>query len=112
MRHRLAVFCLMTLCLPAAAQNAPRGDVKHGQALYISSGCYECHGYSGAGSNQGPHLVSPAPFNRFLRQLRVPGAVMPPYEATVLTDAEVADIYAFLQSQPKPPDPKSIKLLN
>ena len=96
--------------LPALAQ--PRGDAKHGQALYNSSGCFECHGYGGIGSSQGPHLVSPAPLDRFTRQLRVPGAVMPPYEANVLSDQDVADIYAFIQSQPKPPDPASIKLLN
>lgn len=98
--------------LAAIAQEVPHGDARHGEALYSSSGCFECHGYGGIGTNQGPHLVSPAPFPRFLRQLRVPVAVMPPYEAAVLSDQDVADIYAFVQSQPKPPDPKSIKLLN
>ena len=107
-----AAFVCAFYSLPVTAQDAPRGDAKHGQALYNSSGCYECHGTSGAGSSQGPHLVSPAPFDRFLRQLRVPAAVMPPYEASVLSDGDVADIYAFVQGQPKPPDPATVKLLN
>ena len=99
-----ALAVLFLSALTARAQEAPRGDAKHGQALYNSSGCFECHGYGGIGSSQGPHLISPAPLDRFTRQLRVPGAVMPPYEAAVLSDQDVMDIYAFIQSQPKPPD--------
>jgi hypothetical protein len=37
---------------------------------------------------------------------------MPPYTAKVVSDQDLADIYAFLQSLPRPPDPKSIRLLN
>jgi len=37
---------------------------------------------------------------------------MPPYTAKVLSDKDLADIYAFLQSVAKPPDTKSIPLLN
>jgi hypothetical protein len=36
---------------------------------------------------------------------------MPPYVASVIPDQGVADIYAYLSSLPKPPDPKSIKEL-
>jgi ubiquinol-cytochrome c reductase cytochrome c subunit len=106
------ILVLTLVSAPALAQETPHGDAKHGQALYESSGCFECHGYGGVGSSQGPHLITPAPFDRFLRQLRVPAAVMPPYEAGVLSDADVADIYAYLRAQPKPPDPATVKLLN
>ena len=37
---------------------------------------------------------------------------MPPVTAKVVTDAEVADIRAFLETIPAPPDVKTIKLLN
>jgi mono/diheme cytochrome c family protein len=37
---------------------------------------------------------------------------MPPYQKAILSDADLADIYAYLQSLPKAPDPKSIPLLN
>jgi cytochrome c553 len=37
---------------------------------------------------------------------------MPPYLTKVISDAEVADLYAFLQAQPKPAPAKSIPLLN
>jgi ubiquinol-cytochrome c reductase cytochrome c subunit len=36
---------------------------------------------------------------------------MPPYTAKVLSDADLADIYAFLQSVPAPPKVDSIPLL-
>ena len=36
---------------------------------------------------------------------------MPPYRANVLSDDEVADIYAYLQSIPKSPPPDSIAAL-
>jgi hypothetical protein len=37
---------------------------------------------------------------------------MPPYTAKVLTDAELADIQAFLEALPVPPAAKTIPLLN
>jgi mono/diheme cytochrome c family protein len=36
---------------------------------------------------------------------------MPPYTAALVTDQQAADMHAYLASQPKPPDPKSVKLL-
>ena len=44
--------------------------------------------------------------------LRHPKGQMPPYIAKVVSDEEIADIYAFLQSQPKSPSAKTIPLLN
>src|SRR5690242_13730731 len=100
-RNYAICFILLLGAEPAVAQELPRGDAKAGQVLYESAGCYECHGHSGAGSSVGPHLVEPPPLARFLAQLRLPSAVMPPYETNVLSDAQVADIYAFVQSLPK-----------
>jgi hypothetical protein len=37
---------------------------------------------------------------------------MPPYPEAILSNADLADIYAYLQSIPKPADYKSIPLLN
>ena len=37
---------------------------------------------------------------------------MPPYQKVILSDEDLADIYAYLQSMPNPPDPKNISLLN
>jgi cytochrome c1 len=45
------------------------------------------------------------------RYVRKPLGEMPPYTAKVVSDQELADIYAFLQSRPRPPAAKSSPLL-
>jgi len=37
---------------------------------------------------------------------------MPAYCEEILSDADLADLYVYLQSIPKGPDPKTIPLLN
>ena len=44
--------------------------------------------------------------------IRHPTGQMPPYTSKVISDSELADIYAYLKSQPTPPSGKSIPLLN
>lgn len=100
---------------PAAAQKssaAPAGNADNGKKLYNTIGCWQCHGYSaqgGAGARLAPNPISFPAFSRYTRQ---PKGQMPPYSAKVLSDKELADIYAFLLTIPKSPDPKSIPLLN
>jgi hypothetical protein len=47
----------------------------------------------------------------FLQQLRHPRARMPIYTAVVMPDADVADIYAYLQSIPQGKPADQIPLL-
>jgi mono/diheme cytochrome c family protein len=97
----------------APAPATPKGDAANGKKLFVSYGCYQCHGYEGQGSTAtGPRLAPrPIPFAGFSKQLRHPSSEMPPYTAKVATDAQLADIYAFLQSVPAPKDPDTIPLL-
>jgi len=44
--------------------------------------------------------------------VRTTNRQMPAYRKQVLSDADLADLYAYLQSIPKGPDPKTIPLLN
>jgi len=44
--------------------------------------------------------------------VRSTNRAMPPYSGKILSDGDLADIYAYLQSIPKPPDATSIPLLN
>jgi mono/diheme cytochrome c family protein len=46
-----------------------------------------------------------------MNQLRKPREDMPPYTTKVLSDAEVADIYAWVLTRPTPPKVESIPLL-
>ena len=95
----------------ALAQDAPRGDVANGKKLYDTVGCFQCHGFVGQGGAAGPKLIDPTPFAAFIVQLRTPRQVMPPYTERVLTDQQVADIYAHVKTFPLPPDPATIPIL-
>jgi len=90
---------------------APAGNAMNGAKLFVSDGCYQCHGYAaqgGAGARLAPKPVAFAAFTKYVRK---PTQQMPPYTAKVVTDQELADIYAFLLTIPPPPDPNSIPLM-
>ena len=99
------------LATAASAQDEPRGNAQTGKQLFADKGCYSCHGFVGQGSREGPRVTPPLAYPAFIAQLRTPRAIMPPYEAALVSDQQAADIHAYLASQPKPPDPKSLKLL-
>ena len=99
-----------------APQNSPaarQGDVEKGRKLFVSYGCYQCHGYEAQGSTAtGPRLgPKPIPLAAFSRYVRQPGGQMPPYTAKVLSDPELAAIYAFVEARPAPKPVESIPLL-
>jgi mono/diheme cytochrome c family protein len=92
---------------------APAGNADNGRALYVKIGCYECHNRDASGAGTGPRLApDPLAWNAFSRQVRNPANAMPPYTAKALPDSDLADIYAFLKTIPKPPAASSIPLLN
>jgi ubiquinol-cytochrome c reductase cytochrome c subunit len=101
------------LAFAAAVQAASTGDAKHGRALFVSKGCYECHGYVGQGSiMSGPSIApGPLPLEAIIAYVRAPTGQMPQYSSKILSDADVADIHAYLASIPANPDPDHIDLL-
>jgi len=97
----------------AIAQGVPRGDAVNGKKIYVAYGCYECHGHQGQGSNAGSRLApGPAPFAAFSYQLRQPRARMPAYSLKIVSEQEVADLYAYLAGIPKALKVAEIPLLN
>lgn len=91
---------------------APAGNTANGKILYAKIGCYQCHSEQGQGGTQGPRLgPGPIPFPAFLRYVRTPRGEMPPYKTKVMSDRDVADVYAFLQTLPPPPPLSSLPLL-
>jgi len=89
------------------------GNPQNGKALYMSYGCYNCHGRYAEGSvATGPRL-NPAPvsLDDLIKYVRHPSGDMPPYTVKVAPDSELADIFAFLKSLPAPPKVDSIPLL-
>jgi ubiquinol-cytochrome c reductase cytochrome c subunit len=107
----LAAAPLAQAPAPAAAA-APKGDAARGRKLYDSVGCYQCHGFVAQGGGAGPRLAPKLlPFDALSRYVRKPTGDMPPYTAKVVSDQELADIYAFLATIPQPPAVDSIPLL-
>jgi ubiquinol-cytochrome c reductase cytochrome c subunit len=116
---RLSAVIAITFAAGAVALAqgaAPSGDAGRGKQLYMTVGCWSCHGtvgQGGGGRTGGLRLAQMGiAFPAFLNQLRQPVDEMPPYVASVLPDRDVADIYAYIASLPPPPDLKSIPILN
>lgn len=97
----------------AAQAPGPKGDAGHGKQVFDAVGCYECHGHVGQGAAaSGPKLApDPIPLGAMTALVREPLNQMPGYSEKVLSDQDVADIYAYLSSVPRPPAVKDITLL-
>jgi mono/diheme cytochrome c family protein len=107
-----AVSTAQTPAAPGGQPAAPAGNAENGKKIYASYGCYQCHNYAANGGGAGPRLApKPIAFEAFTRYVRKPGGEMPPYTAKVVSDKELADIYAFLRTIPEPPAAGSIPIL-
>ena len=108
----LLVIITMLLAPQTPSANAPKGNAENGKALFMKFGCFECHGREGQGAVTGPRLnQNPITYARFAAYIRKPSGEMPPYTAKVVSDAQAADLFAYLQSLPKPPAVESTPLL-
>jgi len=100
----------------AQAQDAPHGDVANGKRLYLADGCFTCHGRSGQGgayNAPAPILAhTTMPFDGFKGQIRNPINDMPAFPPAILSDKDIADIYAFVESLPGPRSPKDFPILS
>lgn len=93
--------------------DALAASAEKGKAAFIKNGCWQCHGERGQGGITGFKLApDPIPFETLQNFVRTTDRNMPPYREEILSNDDLADIYAYLQSIPKGPDAKSIPLLN
>ncbi|OFW16405.1 MAG: hypothetical protein A3H29_14040 [Acidobacteria bacterium RIFCSPLOWO2_02_FULL_67_21] len=103
---------VLTAQAPAQPAAAPAGNADTGKKLFVSNGCWQCHGYEGQGGVAGARLAGRLmPFAGFTAYVRRPVNQMPPYVEKVLPTADLARIYAYLQSRPAAPPVASIPLL-
>ena len=92
---------------------AVAASAEKGKTAYIQHGCWQCHGFEGQGASSGAKLApNPIAIEAFTAFVRATNGRMPPYSEAILSNADLADIYAYLESVPKPADAKSIPLLN
>jgi mono/diheme cytochrome c family protein len=107
---------LVAAGLMLAPHPANAASVDNGKTAYVASGCWQCHGFEGQGSvtTSGGRVIadSQLPAEAFAAYVRKPSGAMPPYSAAILSDADLADIYAYLTARPKPQAGKDIPLLN
>jgi mono/diheme cytochrome c family protein len=114
--HGVLAAALFALCGSTAwTQDGPPGDLDNGKRVYLATGCFTCHGRAGQGgayNGPAPALAKTAiPFEGFKMQMRNPSKDMPAYSEVVMSDQEIADIYAFMQSLPGRRDAKGIAVL-
>ena len=116
MRIKFRIACAAIVGgLVLANGAALAASVENGKIAYVKNGCWQCHGLLGQGSlitSNGTVLAAgPLSFEIFKNFVRSTNRAMPPYREAILSDADLADIYAYLQSIPKSPDANSIPLL-
>ena len=108
----LSSLAIAAVCVALGTGASMAASPDKGKAAFMKAGCWQCHGMVGQGGVTGPRLApEPIPFEAFQGFVRSSSRQMPPYREPVLSDADLADIHAYLQSIPKPKDYKSIPLL-
>lgn len=111
-RRTLALAFAASIC---AGQGAFAASAEHGKLAFMQHGCWQCHGTQGQGSimtSGGKRLApDPMPWEAFAGFVRSTNRAMPPFSEKILPDGDLEDIYAYLQSIPKPPDVNGISLL-
>lgn len=101
----------LAIGLSALAQDTTP-SAERGLETFMRVGCYQCHGTQGQGSGSGTALIpDPLPAEAIANFIRHSPGRMPPYPETVLSDAEIADIAAYLETVPAPPTPDGLPAL-
>jgi mono/diheme cytochrome c family protein len=96
----------------ARPAQATAGNAEAGRKLWVSYGCWQCHGYEGQGGAAGPRLSARSlPLAGFSSYVRRPTNQMPPYTEKVVSNTDLVNIHAFIQSRPTPPPVASVPLL-
>ena len=111
-----ALAASLTLGQMAVTCALAAGSPDKGKTAFIQHGCFQCHGTVGQGSvvtSLGKVLYdTQLPIEAFIGFVRGTNRAMPSYSEKILSDADLTDIYAYLESLPKPADYKTIPLLN
>ena len=119
MKKLILAAAIVGSTLPVFAQQAGRKpSATHGREVYLTLGCYTCHGtvgQGGAGAILAPNTLPLAAFQTWVRN-GTPGwsvtSGMPGWSQRVLSDDDLADVHEYLATLPPPKPAKDIPLLN
>jgi mono/diheme cytochrome c family protein len=110
-----AAVIALVACLGGQG-SALAASAEKGKTAFVKNGCWQCHDYNGQGSvatSNGKVIArTQLPLEAFVSFVRTSNGPMPPYRAPVLSDDDLGDIYAYLQSLPEPKAVSDIPLLN
>ena len=107
----LSWLFVQALSLTVASAQTPTATPQQGKELYLKYSCYACHGYDGhggAGARLVPMRMNQPGFTAYIKNPRQ----MPPYTAKVLSDAQAADLWAYIKAMPESPAADKIPLLS
>lgn len=110
MRTVANILVLATAFVVGANAQDLTGNAAKGKEWFFNYNCYSCHGFSGQngpGYRLVPMKMTQAAFTAYVRK----PARMPTYSAKVISDQQLADIYAHIKSLPENPAAKDIPLL-
>jgi mono/diheme cytochrome c family protein len=98
---------------PPATAQPPAGNAENGKRLYVKQTCYFCHGTAGQGGIAGARVAAVGRnAQSFVRYVRRPSGQMPAFTEKILSDQELADIFAYVRSLPSAKPAKDIPLLD
>jgi mono/diheme cytochrome c family protein len=108
----LRTLAVAATAVAALSSGALAGDAAKGKTAFTMHGCYQCHGTVGQGGAGAKLAPKPLPLDAIVSFVRSTNRQMPPYSEQILSNADLDDIHAYLESIPAGPDPKTIQLLN
>jgi mono/diheme cytochrome c family protein len=112
MRPKLLSACIIAIWGIGVSAQAPASpDVQQGHELYLKYSCYACHGYDGHGGAGARLVPLSMTVTRFTAYVRNPRR-MPPYTEKVLSDPQLASLFAYIKSLPASPAADQIPLLS
>jgi mono/diheme cytochrome c family protein len=93
----------------ARAGSKTRADEEAGAVLFRDKGCAYCHGTAGVGGKKAPNLSGLRtdklwPPDKITNQIMNGGQKMPPFSDS-LSDAEIAQLVAYLRAKQRPVPP-------
>jgi len=99
----IGIIVILSLTLAAcgggsSSSNTPTGDAAAGQTAYASLACVGCHGENAEGS-VGPKLTGYSRgWDEFQNTVRKGREEMPKFGTDMVSDQQLADVYAWLTS--------------
>ena len=96
----LPLLLIVLMAATVAAQGT--GDPANGKATWAQRNCKSCHGDNGEGKYAGARAGDGKTAADWIKQVRTPRANMPTYTAAQISDTLLTDMWAYMQTLPKP----------